>query len=338
MTGTPHAATPLLVVDELIRHFPIRQGLFGRHPQVVRAVDGVSFSVDAGASVGIVGESGSGKSTLARCIVRLLEPDGGRVLFDGVDITHLGRKALRPMWRRMGVVFQDPFTSLDPRMSVGAIIGEPAEIAGIGSDGERRARVARLLDLVGLRPTDEARHPHEFSGGQRQRIGIARALGVEPRLLVCDEPVSALDVSIQAQILNLLADLRSELGLTLIVISHNLEVVRHLADRILVMYLGTIVEDGPASDAFRTPAHPYTAALRAAMLVPGVTARTNDGGSPAILGDAPDPLDPPPGCRFHTRCPYAVDRCMTEDPAVTVLSARHSVRCHLPLTDGHATP
>ncbi|MEA2609621.1 MAG: peptide/nickel transport system ATP-binding protein, partial [Chloroflexota bacterium] len=196
--------SPLLVVDQLVRHFPVRRGLLGRHPQVVRAVDGVSFSVEAGAAIGIVGESGCGKSTLARCIVRLLEPDGGRVLFDGIDITHLERAALRPMWRRMGVVFQDPFTSLDPRMSVGEIIAEPAAISGLGSARERRARVARLLDLVGLGAGDEARYPHEFSGGQRQRIGIARALCVEPRLLVCDEPVSALDVSIQAQVVNLL--------------------------------------------------------------------------------------------------------------------------------------
>ena len=324
--------SPLLVVDDVVRHFPVRQGLFRRRPQVLRAVDGVSFSVEAGAAVGIVGESGSGKSTLARCIVRLLEPDSGRVMFDGTDITHLGRAALRPMWRRMGVVFQDPFTSLDPRMTVGEIIAEPAEIGGLGSAVERRARVARLLDLVGLGVADEARYPHEFSGGQRQRIGIARALCVEPRLLVCDEPVSALDVSIQAQILNLIGDLRSELGLTLIVISHNLEVVRHLAERILVMYMGMIVEDVPAADAFRRPAHPYLAALRASMLVPGV-APLGGGPSTTIRGDAPDPLDPPSGCRFHTRCPYAIERCTNEVPGVTQLGPAHSTRCHLPLVD-----
>jgi oligopeptide/dipeptide ABC transporter ATP-binding protein len=324
--------SPLLVVDDLVRHFPVRQGLFRRRPQVLRAVDGVSFSVEAGAAVGIVGESGSGKSTLARCIVRLLEPDSGRVTFDGTDITHLGRAALRPLRRRIGVVFQDPFTSLDPRMTVGEIIAEPAEISGLGSGIERRARVARLLDLVGLGTADEARYPHEFSGGQRQRIGIARALCVEPRLLVCDEPVSALDVSIQAQILNLLGDLRSELGLTLIVISHNLEVVRHLAERILVMYMGMIVEDVPAADAFHRPAHPYLAALRASMLVPGV-ARLGGGPETTIRGDAPDPLDPPSGCRFHTRCPYAIERCTIEEPGVTQLSPAHSTRCHLPLID-----
>ncbi len=330
------SAPPLLAVDQLVRRFPVRQGLLGRRSQLVRAVDGVSFSVEAGAAVGIVGESGCGKSTLARCIVRLLEPDAGRVLFDGTDITHLNRAALRPIRRRIGVVFQDPFTSLDPRMTVGEIIGEPSEIGGIGSATERRARVARLLGLVGLSAADEARHPHEFSGGQRQRIGIARALCVEPRLLVCDEPVSALDVSIQAQILNLIGDLRAELGLTLIVISHNLDVVRHLADRILVMYLGTIVEDVPALDAFRRPAHPYTAALRASMLVPGV-APLDDGPATAIRGDAPDPFDPPSGCRFHPRCPYAIERCAQQDPGVTHLAPAHSTRCHLPLLDDGST-
>jgi peptide/nickel transport system ATP-binding protein len=322
-------ANPMLVVDQLVRHFPVRQGLFGREHQVVRAVDGVSFSIEAGAAVGIVGESGSGKSTLARCLVRLLEPDAGRIEFDGTDITHLGRAALRPISRRMGVVFQDPYTSLDPRMTVGEIIREPAEIGRIGSASERRARVVQLLELVGLRAVDQTRYPHEFSGGQRQRIGLARALCIQPQLLVCDEPVSALDVSIQAQILNLIGDLRVELGLTLIVISHNLEVVRHLADRVLVMYLGTIVEDIASDDAFRRPAHPYTAALRAAMLVPGVA--SSAGLATAIRGDAPDPFDPPSGCRFHPRCPYAIDRCSTEDPMVTQLGPTHSTRCHLPL-------
>ena len=217
-------------------------------------------------------------------------------------------------------------------MTVGEIIAEPAEISGLGSAMERRARVARLLDLVGLGTADEARYPHEFSGGQRQRIGIARALCVEPRLLVCDEPVSALDVSIQAQILNLIGDLRSELGLTLIVISHNLEVVRHITDRILVMYMGLIVEDVPAADAFRRPAHPYLAALRASMLVPGV-ARLGSRQERAIRGDAQDALNPPSGCRFHTRCPYAIERCTNEEPGVTQLSPAHSTRCHLPLVD-----
>ncbi len=328
----PTAVSPLLVVDDVVRHFPVRQALLGGRRQVVRAVDGVSFSVQAGAAIGIVGESGCGKSTLARCIVRLLEPESGRVTFDGTDITHLGRAALRPLRRRIGVVFQDPFTSLDPRMTVGEIIAEPAEISGLGSAMERRARVARLLDLVGLGTADEARYPHEFSGGQRQRIGIARALCVEPRLLVCDEPVSALDVSIQAQILNLIGDLRSELGLTLIVISHNLEVVRHITDRILVMYMGLIVEDVPAADAFRRPAHPYLAALRASMLVPGL-ARLGSRQERAIRGDAQDALNPPSGCRFHTRCPYAIERCTNEEPGVTQLSPAHSTRCHLPLVD-----
>jgi len=329
-------APPLLTVDQLVRRFPVRQGLIGGRSQMVRAVDGVTFSVDAGAAIGIVGESGCGKSTLARCIVRLLEPDAGRVLFDGTDITHLKRADLRQIWRRIGVVFQDPFTSLDPRMTAGEIIGEPAEIGRIGSALERRARVASLLDLVGLSTRDHTRHPHEFSGGQRQRIGIARALCVEPRLLVCDEPVSALDVSIQAQILNLLGDLRAELGFTLIVISHNLEVVRHLAARILVMYLGSIVEDVPAADAFRIPAHPYTAALRASMLVPGA-APAASGSVSTIRGDAPDPFDPPTGCRFHTRCPHAIERCRHEEPGVTHLAPEHSTRCHLPLYDGGRT-
>jgi oligopeptide/dipeptide ABC transporter ATP-binding protein len=325
-------ASPLLVVDGLERQFHARHGLLRRAQHVVRAVDGVSFAVDAGASVGIVGESGCGKTTLARCIVRLLEPDAGRVVFDGTDITHLQRTELRDFRRQIGVVFQDPFSSLDPRMSVRDIVAEPAVIAGVGSRAERTARVARLLDLVGLRADDADRHAHEFSGGQRQRIGIARALCTEPRLLVCDEPVSALDVSIQAQILNLIAGLRTELGLTLVVISHNLEVVRHLADRVLVMYLGRVVEDVPAVDAFSRPAHPYTAALRAAMLVPGATAVAPS--TTAIRGDAPDPFDPPQGCAFHTRCPYVVDRCRDEVPGTTRLSDSHSTRCHFPLKGG----
>ncbi len=322
--------SPLLQVTDLVRHFPVRGGVLGRHPQVVRAVDGVSFSVEAGASIGIVGESGCGKSTLARCIVRLLEPDAGQVLFGGTDITHLERAALRPIRRRIGMVFQDPFTSLDPRMTVGEIIAEPAQIGGLGSATDQRARVATLLDLVGLRVGDQVRYPHEFSGGQRQRIGIARALCVEPRLLVCDEPVSALDVSIQAQILNLIGDLRAQLGLTLIVISHNLEVVRHLAEHVLVMYLGMVVEDVPARDAFRRPAHPFTDALRRSMLVPG---GTSSRATPAIKirGDAPDPFDPPSGCRFHPRCPYAIERCAAEAPGVSSVGPGHSTRCHLPL-------
>lgn len=324
------AKPPLLVVEDLVHHFHVRSGFIKHQQQVVRAVDGVSFSIDAGASIGIVGESGSGKSTLARCLLRLLEPDTGRLVFDGVDITHLKRSPLRPIRRNIGAVFQDPFTSLNPRMTVGDIIAEPAKIGGIGSEAEHRVRVATLIDLVGLRPGDEARYPHEFSGGQRQRVGIARALCVEPRLLICDEPVSALDVSIQAQILNLIGDLRAELGLTLIVISHNLEVVRHLADRVLVMYLGMIVEDVPADVAFRSPAHPYTDSLRAAMPTPGIAA-SDGGAADTIRGDAPDPFDPPSGCRFHTRCPYLIDRCKMEAPPVTHLAPGHSTRCHLPM-------
>ncbi len=323
---------PLLEVEGLVRRFDVRTGIGGRQRQIVHALDGVSFSVADGSTLGIVGESGCGKSTLARCVVRLLEPHEGRITFDGADITHLNRAALRPIRRQIGMVFQDPYTSLDPRMTVAQIVAEPLEIAGAWSSLERDARVRRLLDLVGLRSAALARYPYEFSGGQRQ-IGGPKSDQVEqPRLLLCDEPVSALDVSIQAQILNLLADLQTELRLTMIIISHNLEVVRHLADRVLVMYLGTIVEDAPMSDVFQRPDHPYTAALLASMLSPVVQRHDRRPGL-AMVGEPPSPLAPPTGCRFHPRCPRAIDRCATEVPLVTEteLGSGRTVRCHLPL-------
>jgi oligopeptide/dipeptide ABC transporter ATP-binding protein len=332
----PDLSTPLLQVDRLSRTFTVRTGFGGRNQQVVQALDSVSFDVVAGSTVAIVGESGCGKSTLARCVTRLIEPDDGTIVFDGIDITHLGRSALRPVRRQMAIVFQDPYTSLDPRMSVGAIVAEPLVIAGPISTVDRNNRVRELLGLVGLRSADSRRYPYEFSGGQRQRIAIARAISTRPRLLVCDEPVSALDVSIQAQILNLLADLKAELGLTMVIISHNLEVVRHLADKVLVMYLGVLVEIGPTSAIFGTPAHPYSAALGASMLSPVAREHGSSGdGVPRITGEPPSSLEPPSGCRFHPRCPIAIARCTTEVPQPTEIEPGHLTRCHRPLVYGH---
>jgi oligopeptide transport system ATP-binding protein len=322
----------LLRVDHLARRFYVRSGFGGRHHHTIHALDAVSFDVAAGSTVAIVGESGCGKSTLARCVTRLVEPDSGTIVFDGIDITHLGRGALRPVRRQMGLVFQDPYSSLNPRMTVGEIVAEPLAIAGMGSSVQRGNRARELLDLVGLRSTDIRRYPYEFSGGQRQRIAIARAISTRPRLLVCDEPVSALDVSIQAQILNLLADLKAELGLTMMIISHNLEVVRHLADRVLVMYLGVLVETASTSSIFDAPAHHYSAALGASMLSPipklDVAA---DGRLPRIAGEPPSPLEPPSGCPFHPRCPSAIARCATDVPQPTEIEPGHIIRCHLPL-------
>ncbi|HLY13860.1 MAG TPA: oligopeptide/dipeptide ABC transporter ATP-binding protein, partial [Candidatus Limnocylindrales bacterium] len=321
----------LLGVDRLTRSFSVRTGFGGRNHHVVQALQSVSFDVATGSTVAIVGESGCGKSTLARCVTRLIEPDEGTIVFDGIDITHLSRGALRPLRRQMAIVFQDPYTSLDPRMSVGDIVAEPLMIAGQISSADRDKRVRELLGLVGLRAADSRRYPYEFSGGQRQRIAIARAISTRPRLLVCDEPVSALDVSIQAQILNLLADLKAELGLTMVIISHNLEVVRHLADKVLVMYLGVLVEIGPTTSVFGTPAHPYSAALGASMLSPVPRGDGSEQGSvPRISGEPPSPLEPPSGCRFHPRCPIAIARCATEVPEATEIEPGHLTRCHLP--------
>jgi oligopeptide/dipeptide ABC transporter ATP-binding protein len=310
----------ILEADDLVKHFPIRNAL-GRRVGAVRAVDGVSLSVARGETLAIVGESGCGKSTLGRLLLRLIEPDSGALRFEGEDLLALSPAALRARRRAMQLVFQDPFASLDPRMTVEAAIMEPLKLHGLHR-GRERARVAEILARVGLRPELARRWPHEFSGGQRQRIAIARALASEPKLIIGDEPVSALDVSVQAQVVNLLAGLIRELGLTFILISHDLGVVRQIADRVAVMYLGRIVEEGPAEAIFRAPRHPYTRALLAA--VPG------QGGKVEVLeGDVPSPVNPPSGCRFHTRCPHAEARCRAEVPALRAGGPGHLAACHL---------
>ena len=314
---------PLLSVRDLAKHYA------GPHGQTVKALDGVSFDVMPGETLGIVGESGCGKSTLGRALLRLVEPSGGAVTFAGEDVLKLDRAALTRRRRDMQIVFQDPFGSLNPRHSVGAILAEPLEVHGIGTRATRAARVAELLSLVGLDADAAGRYPHEFSGGQRQRIAIARALALEPRLIVADEPVSALDVSIQSQILNLLADLRARFGLALLFISHDLGVIRHVSDRIGVMYLGKLVEIGPAAEIFARPAHPYTQALLSAIPKP-VPGKRHD--RIILTGELPDPANPPPGCAFHTRCRFALPRCASERPALAGRIHDGGVRttaCHL---------
>jgi oligopeptide/dipeptide ABC transporter ATP-binding protein len=316
--------TPLLVAENLVKHFPARRDVLGRPRAWVKAVDGVSFALNEGETLALVGESGCGKSTVGRLVLRLIEPGAGRVCFQGRDIGALGSAALRRLRRHMQIIFQDPFASLNPRMTVGQMIAEPLALHGIVPPGRRRARVRELLDMVGLPPEHAARFPHEFSGGQRQRIGIARALAVEPRLIVCDEPVSALDVSIQAQVVNLLADLQRRLGLAYVFIAHDLAVVRHIATRVAVMYLGRIVEEAETAALFRAPRHPYTQALLSAVPVPDPGARH---ARILLEGDVPSPLAPPPGCRFHTRCRQARARCAAEPPALADADGR-AVACH----------
>ena len=324
--GGPDA--PLLELDDLRVWFPVTSGvLFNRHVGDVKAVDGVTLDVRRGETVGLVGESGCGKSTLGRAILRLYEPTSGRIVFDGKDITNLSESDLHPVRRQMQMVFQDPYASLNPRHSVGRMIGEPMRAHGQGSKREVDARVRELLEIVGL-PADAAgRYPHEFSGGQRQRIGLARALALNPDFIVCDEPVSALDVSIQAQIVNLLERLQTDFGLTYLFIAHDLAVVRHISDRIVVMYLGKVVEIAPAGDLYENPLHPYTITLLSAIPIP----------DPAIerarvpirvQGDLPSPANPPAACRFHTRCPYVqTSRCTEEEPELRTLDG-HLVACH----------
>lgn len=321
------APTPLLEVRDLAVHFPVLRGFLRRRVGTVRAVDGVSFDVGRGETLGLVGESGSGKSTVARAILRLETPTAGMVRFDGEDLGGLDEEALRLRRRHMQMIFQDPFASLNPRMLVGAIVREPLDIHGLGDEGERRERVAEIVERVGLEARAAWLYPHELSGGQRQRVGIARALATRPRLIVADEPISSLDVSVQAQIVNLLEDLKGELGLTYLLIAHDLSMVRHVCDRVAVMYLGRLVEVGARDHVFGRPRHPYTRALLSSVPVPDPERRATPA-APPLEGDVPSPAAPPPGCRFHTRCPFAVARCRAEEPAWRDVEPGHRVACH----------
>lgn len=330
---------PLVQVRDLAVHYPIRKGvLLQRQVGAVRAVDGVDLDIPAGSTVGLVGESGCGKSTLGRALLRLVPLTGGHVLFDGVDVASLSGERLRRQRQQMQMVFQDPVASLNPRQSVETLLTEPLRAHGIAYD--RRDRVRELLEQVGLPASAARRYPHEFSGGQRQRIGIARAIAMEPRFVIADEPVSALDVSIQAQVLNLLEELQERLGLTYLVIAHDLAVVRHVSDRVAVMYLGGLVEEAAADDLYDAPLHPYTKALMSAVPVPDpVVEATRE--RIVLAGDLPSASDPPPGCRFHTRCPYRQEtRCDDERPALRSIRPDHRVACHWAeeIADGRITP
>ncbi len=325
MAQTIGTNPPLLEVTDLVKHFPVRQGLFGRTSAWVKAVDGVSFTVAEGETLGLVGESGCGKSTVGRLVLRLIEPTAGQVRFEGAEIFALRDREMRNLRRRLQIIFQDPFGSLNPRMTVGDILGEPLGLHGLAEGRARSERVHELLGLVGLSPYHARRYPHEFSGGQRQRIGIARALAGEPKLIVGDEPVSALDVSIQAQVINLLQELQRRFGLSYIFIAHDLAVVKHIADRVAVMYLGTIVEMAEKKTLFAEPRHPYTQALLSAIPVPEPAAHRR---RIILEGDVPSPLNPPSGCRFHTRCPYAKDRCRAETPVLEDDGRGHLAACH----------
>jgi len=332
----------LLTVTGLTRYFPVKRGvIFQKTVAHVRAVDGIDFSLPVGKTLGIVGESGCGKTTTGRMIARLDEPTGGRIVFDGKDITHMRTGQMRPLRREIGMIFQDPYSSLNPRHTVGAIVGAPLRIQHVRTEQGIKRTVQNLLELVGLNPEHYNRYPHEFSGGQRQRIGVARTLALRPKLIVADEPVSALDVSIQAQVINLLDDLQDELGLSYVIIAHDLAVVRHISDQVAVMYLGKIVEFADRDELYASPRHPYTVALLSAVPVPEPAAArvATAGGTVSarvrrerirLTGDVPSPLNPPPGCRFHTRCWKAQDICKTTEPPLAELAPGHRAACHFP--------
>jgi peptide/nickel transport system ATP-binding protein/oligopeptide transport system ATP-binding protein len=316
----------ILVVEDLKKYFPIRSGLLQKVSAWVKAVDGVSFAIREGETFGLVGESGCGKTTVGRTILRLVPDSGGRVYFDGEDIFAMNKREFKPMRRDMQIVFQDPYSSLDPRMPVGEIISEGMKVHGMGTPKERDAVVFELLKKVGMNPYHARRYPHEFSGGQRQRIGIARALALQPRFIICDEPVSALDVSVQSAVLNLLRNLQKEMGLTYLFIAHNLSVVEHISDRVGVMYLGKMVELTDRETLYRNPMHPYTQALLSAIPMPDPEFQKE---RIVLTGDVPSPLNPPSGCRFHPRCPYVMDVCKEVDPPFEQKHAGHWVACHL---------
>ena len=319
------AETQLLEVKHLKKHFPIKGGVLSKIIGYVYAVDDINFTLEKGETLGLVGESGCGKSTTGRTILRLIEPTAGAIYFEGQDITHLDKSAMRALRREMQIIFQDPYASLNPRMTVGSIIGEPLEIHKIAKGSEKEERVASLLQKVGLRAEDMRKYPHEFSGGQRQRIGIARALALNPKLIVCDEPVSALDVSIQAQVINLLEDLQAEFGLSYLFIAHNLNVVEHISDRVAVMYLGQIVELASDEELYKNPQHPYTEALLSAVPIPDPTVKKK---RIILEGDVPSPINPPKGCHFHTRCMYKDKICEEVEPEFKDIGGGHWVACH----------